>query len=1078
MYVNLHCHTEYSTLDGLAKIKDYINRCRDLKIPALSITDHGNVGGLLDVYLKCKKNNIVPILGMEAYLVDNLESMFSRKIQKKNHLLLIAKNLKGYQNLLKISTDSNIHGFYYKPTVDYDILRKYGDGIIASSACIAGEIPEAILNKDLNKAELLLKNYLGIFGDNFYLEMMPSRDDRQKEVNLGLAYLSRKHGIKTIITNDSHYIKQEDAKVHEILKCIQMNKKYDPNNMRFGVDDYFIMDEDQIRSYFNKYHPEISEDLINNSFKNIEDIVSGYNIEIPLNQILLPKFKIEDENFLKQKEKYVNKYDFIKNELDGFLLYLCSKNWKKYGFKENIYKERLLYELKVICNMGYSSYFLIVWDYIKWAKDRDIMVGPGRGSGAGSLISYILDITTVDPIKLDLTFERFLNPDRVSMPDIDSDFQDNRREEVIDYICKKYGERNSCNITNYNKMNARGVIRKVSSAYNLDFQDVSKYIKIIESSYDIKLLSIRDIFKDLNKNKWKIFDGFGDVDKIKEIFKVSSVMEGVISNDSIHAGGICISDEDLSNYTALKRSKKKDNKDVNMISTQYDKDTLKEIGLLKFDILGVSYLNVIKNTINLIKERYNKDIILEDISLDDNNIYRDLSIGKTIAIFQLENNVPKGVLKKIKANCFEDVVITNALIRPGPLSNQMDTMYAENKEDPSRIKYDHPIMSKVLGKTHGVIAYQEQVMEMSKVLAGFNNIQADTLRKGMGDKNIEYFNKLKIEFIDGCKNKNNIDNNISNKIWDIIIRFAGYSFNRSHCVCYSLLSCWCAWLKYYYPLEYMLSCLQIQGGDRYEILMKESKRIGINILAPNINHSQESCSIYNNSLLAGFDIIKGIRTQDVKILINNRTYKDFKDIVLKTNKYKIGRQCIISLLRLGIIPKNMIEDEYSVKSIVENIDDYIKYVVNSKYSLFETVSGIPKIEEYLDKEIEDFEEKSYTSNIFARSLMDKVEIINKKRSFQYEDWENIKDGKEVIIGGKISKLVIKQDKRGGRYCNFEITIPGVDEKYKIRVFSNMYSIYENLIKMDTFIMIKGNVNISEEWHFKGIIANKIGLLEK
>ncbi len=878
-FVQLHNHTHYSLLDGLTKIDELVEAVKKEGSPAVAITDHGVMYGVIEFYQKCLKEGIKPIIGMEGYLAPNSRFDKSSKEDKSNyHLLLLAKNNQGYKNLIKLTTLAHLEGFYYKPRMDWEILEKYKEGLIACSACLGGEIPQLIIAGKKEKAKKRIKEYNNLFGqDNFYLEIQPHPNlEHQEEVNTKLIEYSRELGVPLVATTDSHYINKEDAEVQDILLCLQNKKKIeDKDRMSMMEDDFSLKSNREIKEHFK----EVPEAL-----ENTLKIAEKCNVEIELGKTQLPYFEVPD-NF---------------NE-DSYLRKLCQDGLKeRYGLSyEDIdqeKKDRLDFELSVIQKMGWPSYFLIVADFVIWAKNQGIVVGPGRGSAAGSFVSYLLGITNLDPLKYDLLFERFLNPERVSMPDIDLDFADTRRDEVIRYVEEKYGKENVAQIITFGTMAARAALRDVGRVLGYSYDYCDRIAKLIP------------MFS-------KVEEALEKVEELKEIYQkdeearkaldYSRKIEGVARHASTHACGVLITKDPLINYTPLQYASSSDRS----IVSQYSLHPVEDLGLLKMDFLGLKNLTIIELAINIIKNTQGKEIIINDIPLEDEETYKLFQEGETTGVFQFESSGMKRYLRELKPSQFEDVIAMVALYRPGPMEWIPD--YIKGKYGQKEISYLHPKLKPILDKTYGVAIYQEQVMQIARDLAGFSMGEADILRKAMGKKIPELLAKQKENFITGCV-KNGINKELAEKIFSFIEPFAGYGFNRSHAACYALIGYQTAYLKAHWPAEFMaalLTCDQ-QNIDRVAIEIEECRNMGIRVLSPDINESIDSFTVTQSStseqegiIRFGLNAIKNVGEHIVEVIIkerkNNGPYQDIFDFLERITDKDLNKKSLESLIKSG-----------------------------------------------------------------------------------------------------------------------------------------------------------------------------------
>jgi DNA polymerase-3 subunit alpha len=870
-FVHLHTHSHYSLLDGLAKIDDLIGRAKELGMKALALTDHGNLYGAVEFYKKALKEDIKPILGVEAYIAKG--SRFEKQYQKNNgknyfHLILLCENNKGWQNLVQLITKAHLEGFYYRPRIDKEILRQHSEGLIALSACPAGEIPQIILNNQFEEAEKTVKEYQEIFGkDNFFLELgyHPNIEDIAK-VNEGLKRLSQKTGAPLVATQDIHYLKSEDADYHDVLLAVQTGNKIDDDDRLTLKADDFSMRPPEMMIEFFKALPEAIE--------NTTKIAERCNVNLTLNQILLPKFPLP--------ENEISAVDYLKKLTTERLP-------NRYDDSDSKVLERLNYELEVIEKTGFADYFLIVSDFVNWAKERGIVVGPGRGSAAGSIISYILGITDIDPLKYDLLFERFLNPDRIAMPDIDIDFTDVRRDEVFAYLRQKYGEDRVAQIITFGTMAARAALRDAGRALGQPYGFCDQLAKLIPFGQTLEE-SLKNVaeFKELyQKNP-----------DAKKIIDAAKHLEGVARHASVHACGLVVSKEPLTNHVPLQRSPQ----DPNAIITQFEMHSIEDLGLLKIDLLGLKNLTIIEETIRLIKELRDENINISKIPLDDKKTYKILQDSDTTGVFQLESSGMRRYLKELKPTEFEDIIAMVALYRPGPM--ELIPSYINRKHGREKISYLHPKLEPILKNTYGIGIYQEQMMRIARDLAGFTLAEADTLRKAIGKKIKALLDTQKEKLIGGMKN-NGIEQKTAGVIWELFPPFAKYGFNRSHAACYALIGYQTAYLKAHYPIEFMTSLFNADSGDveRIAFLINEAKKAGVKILPPDINKSFVNFVPEENNIRFGLLAIKNVGQNIVDAIIQERItggpFNDFTNFLIRVYHKDLNKKSLESLIKTG-----------------------------------------------------------------------------------------------------------------------------------------------------------------------------------
>src|SRR6056297_1663794 len=869
-FVHLHVHSEFSLLDGACRIKDLVAKAKKYNMSALALTDHGVMYGVIQFYKEAVANQIKPIIGCEVYVApQSRKDKSNGKKESPSHLILLVKNKKGYQNLLQLVTKSFLEGFYYKPRIDKEILKQYSEGLIGLSACMNGEIPRMILQNNPTKARELAISYQKIFGkDNFYLELQNNTMPEQIKVNEELVKLGHALKIPLVATNDVHYMNREDREAHDILLCIQTATNLDdPNRMKLSTDEFYFNTPEEMQQHFADI-PEALENTIK--------IAQKCNLEIDFRNAHLPDFnmpdKLTDNDYLRQ------------------LCYEGAKNKFK-DVDENISK-RLDYELSVIKKMGFATYFLIVWDFVNYAKNHRIMVGPGRGSAAGSLIAYCLNITNINPLDYNLLFERFLNPDRISMPDFDIDFSYEGRSEVIEYVSKKYGRDKVSQIITFGTMAARAAIRDVGRALGIPYGKVDKIAKLIPLDPKMtieKALQLEPELKTRMENE----------PNIKKMIEISSKLEGLSRHASTHAAGVVLSRESLTNFVPLQLTSDGE------VSTQYAAEDLESLGLLKMDFLGLRTLSVINNTLKIIRNTRGENVNINDIPLDDDEVYKLLSRGDCCGLFQLESSGMIDLVKRLEPKNIEDITALLALFRPGPLGSGMIDDFINRKKGKIEIKYLHPSLEPILRDTYGVIVYQEQVMQVASQLAGFSLGQADILRKAMGKKEKEVMKKQQQLFIKGAV-KNNIDKQTANEIYDLIAYFAGYGFNKSHSVSYAFISYQTAYLKAHYPVEYMAALLTsiMQNTDKVVKYIKECQNINLKILPPDINESLIDFTVVDRGKIRfGLAAVKNVGRAAIENIIQERTengiFVSLFDFCKRVDLKTMNRRVIESLIKCG-----------------------------------------------------------------------------------------------------------------------------------------------------------------------------------
>ncbi|EQK68393.1 DNA polymerase III, alpha subunit [Clostridioides difficile CD92] len=921
-FAHLHVHTEYSLLDGFSRVKKLIKRAKELNMSSIAITDHGCMFGVIDFYKTAIKEGIKPIIGCEVYTAARgLRDKDPNYDKYQGHLVLLAKNMEGYKNLIKIVSTSYVEGFYYKPRVDMEELKKHNKGIIALSACLAGDVARALMNRNYEKAKQFALDYRDIFGEeNFFLEIQDHNLPEQKEVNSGLVKLSKETGIPLVATNDVHYVNKEDSKIHDVLMCIQMGKTLnDPNRMRFGSDEFYLKSREEMEELF-----PYALEAIDNTVK----IADMCNVEFDFNTIHLPKYDVP--------EGYTP---------ETYLRELCFNGLKeRYDNPSNEILERLNYELDVIEKMGYVEYFLIVWDFINFSKENNIIVGPGRGSAAGSIVAYTLKITDIDPIKYSLLFERFLNPERISMPDIDIDFCYERREEVIDYVKRKYGDDHVAQIITFGTMGAKAAIRDVGRVLDIGYNKVDKVAKEIPFALGMTI----DKALDTNPNLKELYDQDPET---KEIINISKQIEGMLRHASTHAAGVVISKNPVDEYVPLYKHQ-------DAITTQFTMTTLEELGLLKMDFLGLRTLTVIRDTLDLIEKNrviknYTEKIDFSKMDYDDPKVYEMLSSGNTLGVFQLESAGMRSFMKQLKPDNFEDIVAGISLFRPGP----MDSIpaYIKNKSNPKDVTYLHEKLKPIMEVTYGCLVYQEQVMQVVRDLGGYSYGRSDLVRRAMSKKKMDVMEEERQYFIHGKFDedgnieiagciRNGVEEEIANKIFDDMIDFARYAFNKSHAAAYGVLAYETAYLKTYYPVEFMAALITSVMGNTDKVVeyIRECKALEIDVLPPDINKSFSKFSVEGDNIRFGLAAVKNVGVNIINNIIaereSNGLFVDLVDLVKRLDQKDTNKRVIESLIKCGAFD-NISENRASLmagyESLLESVSMDRKKNVQGQISLFD-----------------------------------------------------------------------------------------------------------------------------------------------
>ena len=1060
-FVHLHVHTEYSLLDGACRISELVAKAKKHKMPALAITDHGVMYGAIQFYKEAIRQGVKPIIGCEMYVAH--QSRLDRSSQRKEtpyHLILLAKNNEGYKNLINLVTLSYLEGFYYKPRIDKEILREHSNGLIALSACLKGEIAQCILQKDIKKAKKVALDFLDIFGEgNFYLELQKNGIPEQEIVNENLIEIGQELSIPLVATNDIHYINKEDARAHEILLCIQTATNLgDPKRLKFSTDAFYFNSPEEMNENFSKV-PQALENTIR--------IAEKCNLEINFRHAQLPEFEVPPEH-----------------NISTYLKELCYKGFnKRYPEITKHLEERLEYELSIIKKMEFEPYFLIVWDFVRYAKEKGIMVGPGRGSAAGSLVAYCLNITNIDPMAYGLLFERFLNPERISMPDFDIDFCYERREEVIEYVSEKYGKDKVAQIITFGTMAARAAVRDVGRALGIPYARVDTIAKMIPLEPNItieKALKMESRIKELMKSD----------EDVKKLIETASSLEGLARHASTHAAGIVLSRKPLTDYVPLQKTAEGE------ICTQYAMAELEELGLLKMDFLGLRTLTVISNALKIIKHTRGEQVDINKIPLDDKKVYKMLSKGNCAGIFQLESEGMRDLVKRLKPKNIEDITALLALYRPGPLGSGMIEDFINRKKGIVEIKYPHPCLESILKETYGVIVYQEQVMMIASELAGFTLGQADILRKAMGKKQKGVMEKQRDLFIKGAQ-KNNIKKNTAAEIFDLIAYFAGYGFNKSHSVSYAFISYQTAYLKTHYALEYMASLLTtIMGNnDKVALYIKECRNMNIEILPPDINQSLVNFTVVEGKAIRfGLAAVKNVGEKAIKSIIeerkSNSNFTSILDFCHRVDLRVVNKRVIESLIKCGAFDSIGAKRSQLLAVLdmsLKNGQEFQKSKRNGQTSLFDLFEKnsseknianyqdrLPDISEFPKNELLAMEKEMLGLYISYHPLNDYKEKLKKIITSTSIELANHLDKSRVVLAGVINNFKRKSTKNGNLMAF--ITLEDLEGTVEIIAFPKVFEKCKEIIKKDEIVIIEGRLDVTEGK--KKIIAEKISLLKK
>ncbi len=1086
-FVHLHVHTEYSLLDGANRIQDLMARTVSLGMKSIAITDHGVMYGVIDFYKAAIKNGIKPILGCEVYTAKR--TRFDRQPgidADQGHLVLLARNNEGYKNLMKIVSAGFTEGFYYKPRIDLEVLRNHSKGITALSACLSGDVAKAILEGNYEKAKQTAFTFNKIFGQGyFYLELQNNGIEEQNLVNQSLIKLSKETGIPLVATNDAHYLRREDARAHEVLLCIQTGRKItDEDRMKFSSDDFYIKSPDEMKAAF-KNVPEALENTVK--------IADSCNVVLEFNKLHLPQFNVPEDK---------DPFEYLKT--------LCNEGLGRLfrGVSvDTLYLERLDFELQVIKEMGYVDYFLIVWDFIKYAKDNEIMVGPGRGSAAGSLAAYCLGITSIDPLKYNLLFERFLNPERVSMPDIDIDFCYERRQEVIDYVVRKYGEDRVAQIITFGTMAARAAIRDVGRALDIPYGDVDLIAKMIPFQIGMNIDKALEMNPELKKK-------YEDDIRATELIDTARLLEGMPRHASTHAAGVVISKDPITEYVPLQKNDES-------VTTQFTMGLLEELGLLKMDFLGLRTLTVIRDAVQLIYKNHGLKLDIEMLNMEDAAVYKMIGDGKTSGVFQLESAGMTQFMKELQPASLEDIIAGISLYRPGPMESI--PKYIRNKNFPGELEYEHPLLEGILDVTYGCMVYQEQVMQIVRDLAGYSMGRSDLVRRAMSKKKHEVMRKERENFIHGIVDedgkilvkgtvRNGVDEKTANRIFDQMMDFASYAFNKSHAAAYAVVAYQTAWLKYYYPVEFMAASLNsfLGTSDKVSLYVHECKQMGIEVLPPDVNESHVKFTVINGKIRFGMAAVKNVGENAVGELISERIeigpFKSFSDFCERIGSRELNKRSVESLIKCGAF------DSFGVfrskmmavyEKLLDGMQQSRKSKVEGQLSLFEipgegqsmnTEDSFPELNEFPPKMLLAMEKDMLGLYVTGHPLMEFEEEIRLQATINSSELGDagtegseapegrmsaggkiLKDGMQVTVGGIIADKKTKTTKSNNLMAF--VTLEDLYGSVEIIVFPTVLSRYAGLLADENAVFIDGRISIKEEEQPK-IICDSVRPIKK
>ncbi len=1035
-FVHLHLHTEYSLLDGAARINKVVETAAKMGMSSLAITDHGVMYGVVDFYKTCKKNNIKPVLGCEVYVAPRTRHDRTPKVDDNlYHLVLLAENETGYRNLLKVVSLGFTEGFYYKPRVDKELLAAHSEGLIALSGCLAGEVATHILNGNPKQAAKSAGEYNDIFGaSNFFLELQDHGLEDQKTANRGLIELHKKTGIPVVATNDVHYVLPEHAEMQDVLLCIQTGKTMDdPGRMRFDSADFYLKDGREMALLFGEYKEALENTLL---------IAERCNVQLEFGKLHLPEYRVPEGH-----------------TPDTYLRELCLEGIRRrYGEKINdIVRQRLEFELKVIKQMGYSTYFLIVWDFIHFARKNGIPVGPGRGSAAGSLVAYALGITNIDPLRYGLLFERFLNPERVSMPDIDIDFCFEKRGRVIEYVTGKYGADRVAQIATFGTMAARAAIRDVGRAMGIPYGDVDRIAKLVPAELNIT------IEKALNDSP-ELKQLYDSDEQVRKLMDTAALLEGMPRHASTHAAGVVITRQPLTHYLPLYKAAD------GPLTTQFAKDQVEELGLLKMDLLGLRTLTVIADAVQMIRQNRGVSINIDDIPLDDPNTFELLCRGEGVGVFQLESSGMRALLRELRPEVFEDIVALVALYRPGPLGSGMVEDFIKSKHGEKKVEYLHPKLEPILKDTYGVILYQEQVMRIASDLSGFTLGEADMLRRAMGKKKPEIIAGLRAQFIEGAE-KNGVDPAVAGQIFDLMEYFAGYGFNKSHSAAYAMVSYQTAYLKANYPVEYMAALLTSvkDNTDKVAYYIEECRRMNIDVLPPDVNASGIDFTVDGDRIRFGLAAIKNVGLGAVQHIIENKEqngpYLSFADLCQRLDTRVINRRVLENLIKsgaldslghyrsqmmaaleagLGLAQASQKDRQSGQLSLLDFWGEEVKNTVNIE---------MPRIREYPKAEMLALEKEALGLYVSGHPLSEYREAIRRHATHQVAALGDVEDRSEVVVGGILSAVKKIITKRGENMAFASLEdLTGVVE---LVFFPRTYRECARLLQNESAVIVSG-----------------------
>lgn len=1070
-FVHLHNHTQYSLLDGLTKVPDLIAQVKELGMQSVAMTDHGTLSGAIEFYTTAESADIKPIIGIEAYVASRKHTDKEPGRDKQYyHLIILAMNNKGYENLMRLSTIANLHGFYYKPRIDHELLEKYNEGLIILSGCISGEVGDALNQGQYEQAKKIANWYKQVFGDRYYIEIQdhghpdhPSFWQDQVDVNKQAFKLADELKILTVITGDAHYLHKEDQEAHEILLCVQTGSFLSDQN-RMSLKDFELHVADP-KDIIKRWGAEHLDSVI-----NTKKIADRCNVEITLGEILIPKFPVP---------KGKTEASFLKEQLYRGLVWRYAKKSRKSTENLTIEEckklvspevlERAEFELGVVQSMGFNGYFLIVADFINWGKEQGIVFGPGRGSAAGSIISFAINITELDPLQYDLLFERFLNPDRISMPDVDIDIQDTRRDEVIQYCIDKYGEDRVANIVTFGRMAARNAVRDVARVLQVPYAESDRLAKMIPPPIQGRHIPLKVSLKD-NVDLKREYETNSTA---KEVFDLAIKLEGTIRSHGVHAAGVVIAPDEIVKFTPLEMAQK------GVVSTQYSMGPIEELGLLKMDFLGLSNLTIAKNALRIIKKVYGKDVDLGKLSLDDEKTYELLQRGDTTGVFQFESSGMKRYLKDLKPTEFGDIVAMGALYRPGPLSAGLTDSFIRRKNGNETVKFDHPLMENSLKSTYGVLVYQEQFMQISRDVCGFSGGEADTLRKAIGKKKRDVMAKMEKRFIEGAV-ENGVDRKLIQDFWTKLLGFADYCFNKSHAACYGMISYWTAYLKANYPAAFMAALMtsDYDDIDRLAIEINECKHMGIDVLPPDVNQSFVEFAVVNDDkrtqIRFGMNAVKNVGTGAVEEILRAREidggFKTLDDFLSKVSPRIVNKKGLESLVKAGALDRfgNRSVLLNNIEAILAHANRVQKDINSGQTDLFgnSEISDAIASKLVLDESLPEFTNREQL--IWERELLGlylsqhplaEYENFLNEMTIPIKEIEPHHDGRTVKIGGSINEFREITTKNGQKMAFVKIGDFGGE--IEVILFPNTYQQTIGIWERDNVVIVNGKISAKD-----------------